>query len=162
MGRGWGEICRGLSQPGFGRCILIPSVPRARRCPQQCSLQAIVGTDGPATGTGPQPSKEGSCRQPALEILLGLIRGCSAKGQEAGWETIPQALAPSPGSRNRRNQTRTNLSFSFFLSGGLKYAGNRLSRSQLVWPMRVNTHLLLWGGIDTSDLMKPGLSILKS
>ena len=54
-----------------------------RRCPEQCRLQAPVGTDGSTRDTGLWTCKEGSCHRPALEILLGLIRACSVKGLEA-------------------------------------------------------------------------------
>lgn len=142
-----GDLQRGLRQSGFGKCILIPSAPWARMCPQQWSFQVMVGTDGSARGTGMQTCKDGSCRQPAPVTLLGLIRGCSAKGQEAGRKTIPQAQEISPGSLNRWDQTRVNLSFSL-LSWGLKYVDGWLSRSQLMWQIRVNALLLPWGGTE--------------
>lgn len=42
-----------------------------RRCPEQCRLQAPVGTDGSTRDTGLWTCKEGSCHRPALEDPAG-------------------------------------------------------------------------------------------
>lgn len=71
------------------------------------------------------------------------------RGQEAGWRTMPRAWAFSPGSRNRWDQTTVTLSFH-----SCPWAWGRwraVCQGSIWWKQaRVNTHLLLWGGAETS------------
>lgn len=155
---GWAGICQGgLSWPGPGRCILIPSAPLGSRCPQQCRLQATTGTDGSARRTRLRTCNGGSCHQWAVETLLGLIRGCSVKGAGGRLNDHPSDSALSPGFLDWWGQTRVNVMFHSFFpwAWGLRTAVSQGASS--CGQARVNTH-----PETPADLKKPGSSTLKS
>lgn len=151
------DLQGGLSWPGPGRCVLIPSAPLGSRCPQQCRLQATMGTDGSARRTRLRTCNGGSCHQWAVETLLGLIRGCLVKGAGGRLNDHPSDSALSPGFLDWWGQTRVNVMFHSFFpwAWGLRTAVSQGASS--CGQARVNTH-----PETPADLKKPGSSTLKS